>query len=1819
MKSNPTSIVRSWCQLFQFLATAQKSIAHSKRLRRMLFVKAKSSGLPLQLTSLLAFVHYCTTRIVREAWTGNFTITMTSGGENSTVTRRKRNRPPGSARGNGTMKALLIAPCWQIRRLLLGLAVVVSLPPTFAYSEADGTTILVPVDTKPSLFELADGTKSGQGILSAITSAIYSSSDGFTAYANTDEKRKGSRLLDPPDCPSFAKNTAEEESNNNNNNNNHSLNHNRLECFLWNLKVPIPDESFKKDFVTITIHDMVCTNIQLLGVETKYSKTNQSQDDKLFHMGRNGTQEDDLASTGDVAELNVAIRQVWATCSGKYHFTGGISGDVQATVSGLQSNNDYGGNEVGEQAAAEVVFALHSSESKSHYTTNATASRLSPPMSYTSTTNSGRRPTKIKTTSCQLRLDVPWIHFSGSVSAKLIQLFAHTISGYIVDALNGKICPALVSKVDPLANMYLDRFNTFCNKYLPKGKQDEHHRQQQEGSLRGDDKEVLNVKKGAEPDESQPSSQAASTRQLVNDINVLSSKSHSVVDYSVVHSILTLFNQQLENHLQDGWVPIPGDGGSSILPLDCRDMFRGISGWWASLFGKVTHVILPSVLQHFVISVPILIDQNVSLSVNLSCVDVSGIDTMDTLQVLAPIRDMETRSNDTHNSSARMLRTKIVSDQGFFVVAPVLLELLMSPTTVISHDEWTNNSIIQSRNNIVPLLEYFQIKVNLTNIVVSIDTILDVVHWDDTSALQVVLAVEKFVETLDVHDLDCLIQTLYDIQIASNQDAGAALIAQMVVNSIRLSRNRTDAPEGSLEADIDRAINTVLEMALYEYKGLWGELIQGLVQGPGRRRLNRFVRDWIDGHSQPPPAANEEHGRRQQHCPTPKRMDIPKWVNFSKFELLDKMNAFLAHSHTKRTMNHFLRCLGETVEIFANTTTIDSFPWSDAESDPLLDFSTSALYFLKMMFGHKHSLRHDDDSTSISFIDDARSKAQEIKLSNIKTLYWGSLDQLQLIKPSGDTRLNSSMIFGRSNDKINTNEIEFSTSIITSEIRPPPQVAFTIDLDSPKVFGQINLTVFATLEATAEVQIDYDINRLENLSVAHLLEQVDCGLLPAIEIRLLPGSTALQFGKNLGANITATLNDINISLSTEEHPNLHEISNEILNWSQEWVRNLFNMVIKEWMRLSVDRCPGVLFPSDNEHGRDGGKESASWRNSLWLWVILVAFGLVQGGLVWIAQSSKIPDNVEYDTSAQLEDYHSLNDASTARTEFQSSILSCYEELVNPFSGLAFRRQNEQEMAKYNARELDQAIRTEICEDFDDMYAPHHVILEDQLLPPISYPKRQISLFASKRVPETARYLIPTMILLTIILLITSNVSVGASVDLYVMLGNENIPVSGLFTFSLGNTASELFQAGVYPLLFLVVCFSGIWPYAKLLWMLRCWMIPNQDRRQRERRLNMLDALGKFSLVDTYVLVLFVVAFRFHLEMSESLGIDVYVTPTYGFYSFLLATFVSLMAGHAILFYHRRESRQDAIVVNTTSSRESILEHGFRVEDEGPTKRLARCWHVILIAGLISALMLLTIGFSQECFTFEFGGLAGLALGDDHKRTSYSVLSLGAAIPQSSHGGGSFAIYCLEGAFFFFTVMMPILGLFVVMILMVCPMTVAWQQSFLVMAEITNAWSSVEVFLLSIVTALFQISSFASFMVGDKCNVIDQLAAELFNEGDQIVCFTVIATVQSSSMYLIIGALINSLLISISLRFARVAVHERVLQSQNNQDHPRPQKFNTDELLGSTLPHKLCTLPIIGSLLFVGEIEPTNEFVVGDEAPFEQCDRDDDESDDLSSG
>ena len=209
--------------------------------------------------------------------------------------------------------------------------------------------------------------------------------------------------------------------------------------------------------------------------------------------------------------------------------------------------------------------------------------------------------------------------------------------------------------------------------------------------------------------------------------------------------------------------------------------------------------------------------------------------------------------------------------------------------------------------------------------------------------------------------------------------------------------------------------------------------------------------------------------------------------------------------------------------------------------------------------------------------------------------------------------------------------------------------------------------------------------------------------------------------------------------------------------------------------------------------------------------------------------------------------------------------------------------------------------------------------------------RDVALMFHPDVPAYARFSVPFILLSGALMYLSGNINVGASVFVNVNFADLAVPLPSLFDFSLGNSIRDMWSAQVYPLALLILLFSGVWPYVKLVMMFTCWVMPPSFRWSRRccrccrgrvlgvaRRgmwLQALDALGKWSLIDTFVLVMMMVAFRFHIQNQITwswitflpdnfLVVDVIVEPNWGIYAFIIATVVSLISTHVVIAFHR---------------------------------------------------------------------------------------------------------------------------------------------------------------------------------------------------------------------------------------------------------------------------------------------------------------------------
>jgi hypothetical protein len=440
---------------------------------------------------------------------------------------------------------------------------------------------------------------------------------------------------------------------------------------------------------------------------------------------------------------------------------------------------------------------------------------------------------------------------------------------------------------------------------------------------------------------------------------------------------------------------------------------------------------------------------------------------------------------------------------------------------------------------------------------------------------------------------------------------------------------------------------------------------------------------------------------------------------------------------------------------------------------------------------------------------------------------------------------------------------------------------------------------------------------------------------------------------------------------------------------------------------------------------------------------------------------------------------------------------------------------------------------------DDALAPTE--LEAPLLPEQPSIEEDLELLTSPQslaanAPFYMKILLPLGLVLTTALFIWSHVAYAATVKLEVRLlpnaglagGAEVLHLGDLFKFSLTSSVKDMWQAHVYVLAVLVALCSGVWPYTKLILLAVCWFSPTVPRRGQI--LEWIDVLGKWALVDTFVMTLMLVAFHFDVTVGDTTGdikaaslvdavtVRVFVEALPSFFVYVLASCLSLVLGHVTVARHR----------------------SFDVVDDAP---LPLC-SMRYVLGFAAMLILVIVGCCLASFDFHIEGLAGLVLGDKAKRR-YSLMSLGEAIPGSSKDARG--AVSLEVVYFFFGFVLPLIQLLLLTVLWVVPLSLKLQQRLYVACEVSTSWAALDVFAVGVVAALLEISKFAQFMVGHRCDALNRFLGKHLDRalaGDD-KCFDVSTELTRGSWVLLPAAFVSGVVGVVLLRKAKNALDERV--------------------------------------------------------------------------
>lgn len=426
---------------------------------------------------------------------------------------------------------------------------------------------------------------------------------------------------------------------------------------------------------------------------------------------------------------------------------------------------------------------------------------------------------------------------------------------------------------------------------------------------------------------------------------------------------------------------------------------------------------------------------------------------------------------------------------------------------------------------------------------------------------------------------------------------------------------------------------------------------------------------------------------------------------------------------------------------------------------------------------------------------------------------------------------------------------------------------------------------------------------------------------------------------------------------------------------------------------------------------------------------------------------------------------------------------------------------------------------------------------------------QSSLLMDKALPFWVRILFPFLIFLNIALFVSSNTGIGASVFFkFTVSPDKIVSMPSMFDFGLVSTIKNMWKAHSYGLSIIVALFSCVWPYAKLIMMLIIWIFPVciMKRSVRERFLKVLDALGKWSLADSFVMVLMLIAYHLNIalpiqnkEVKQPFEINLWVYPAYGFITLCIGTIYSLALSHIMLALVRRVDK--------------ILEE--KNEKSKNYKSLFKFCHNEFLKYFVILVILITLGtliggIILKTFSFEFVGLIGWAINLlDHKnKQEYSVINLAFDLPPACENPNSFTVRFTQVLFFLVSILLPIIHVLLLFVLWIVPLTKKIQIGLFKACEILYAWSCLDVFVVSVLLTIAEISQFSRFMVGDRCDAINPIISKYFGHEEIIegheTCFDVITVLRSGSWLLIVAAVMHNVATIIVTIVTRKALEKR---------------------------------------------------------------------------
>lgn len=449
-----------------------------------------------------------------------------------------------------------------------------------------------------------------------------------------------------------------------------------------------------------------------------------------------------------------------------------------------------------------------------------------------------------------------------------------------------------------------------------------------------------------------------------------------------------------------------------------------------------------------------------------------------------------------------------------------------------------------------------------------------------------------------------------------------------------------------------------------------------------------------------------------------------------------------------------------------------------------------------------------------------------------------------------------------------------------------------------------------------------------------------------------------------------------------------------------------------------------------------------------------------------------------------------------------------------------------------------------------------------------------ALIHDARMPAWVRYGLLLVMIGNAGLLLSSNIAVAAQARLRIELflqgvGERTIWAGGDTQFSLAESVGQLWRAGSILLALLVALLSGAWPYIELGLLVWGYTKRNLNPDRRERVWRTVEMLSKWSFIDVFIVVFLIVAFYIEVDVGVKPSVakfkaELFVEARYAFYAFCFATITSMCLGQVVLNLHRQIYRHAETPTSLRTTRQALWRH--RLKGSEP-----RWWQPIVGPLVLVAGALLAYSYTLDVVKFEVGGGAGFLIdvaGDDSSRSFTAPGIAHALVSSTPSDDWRPLVRILEAIVIFFACVAPLAHVILLATLWLVPLPAAAQVKILALSDTAYGWSSLDVYLVSILATATQTTKLADSLAKEQCETVDGYLEAFFDSAldGETQCFRLSVQVRQGCVVLAVACFAQMVLGYLAASVTTAAVAERVhfdqttaVASRFDEDDPSAAK------------------------------------------------------------